>query len=195
MGNRIAQILELTTVDCWNHVVSEENPADCASRGMFLSELLKHDLWWHEPQWLKLHLSEWPRNNIPINARQEDEELHIATCTLAVIENPLIPIDRLSSFYLYKRITAWVFRFLHNCKAKIRKTQLKAGPLTLEELNLSVNYWYAVIQGAHFSNELRILSKDSLEIQRSTLLIPSLMIKESVEDNKGPSSPTTADIQ
>ena len=63
MGNRIAQILELTTIDCWNHVVSEENPADCALRGMFPSELLKHDLWWHGPPWLKLHLSEWPRNN------------------------------------------------------------------------------------------------------------------------------------
>ena len=85
-----------------------------------------------------------------------------------MIENPLIPIDRLSSFYLYKRITAWVFRFLHNCKANIRKTQLKAGPLTLEELNVSANYWYAVIQGTHFPNELRILSKDSLEIHRSS---------------------------
>ena len=67
-----------------------------------------------------------------------------------------------------KRITAWAFRFLHNCKAKIRKTQLKAGPLTLEELNVSANYWYAVIQGTHFPNELRILSKDSLEIHRSS---------------------------
>ena len=33
---------------------------------------------------------------------------------------------------------------------------------------MSVNYWYAVIQGTHFPNELRILSKDSLEIQRSS---------------------------
>ncbi len=27
------------TADCWSHVVSEENPADCASRGLFPSEL------------------------------------------------------------------------------------------------------------------------------------------------------------
>ena len=89
VGNRIAQILELTTVDCWNHVVSEECPADSASRGVFPPQARLMVAW---TPWLKLHLSEWPRNNIPINARQEeDEELHIATCTLAVIENPLIP--------------------------------------------------------------------------------------------------------
>jgi len=95
------------------------------------------------------------------------------------LKNPIILIDQLSSFNLYKHVTAGVFRFLHNCMAKIRKTQLKAGPLTLEELNVSANYWYTVIKGTHFPNELRILSKDSLEIPRLTLLIPLLIIKES----------------
>ena len=31
---------------------SMENPADCASRGLFPSELLAHDLWWNGPEWL-----------------------------------------------------------------------------------------------------------------------------------------------
>ncbi len=31
-----------------------ENPADYASRGLFPSELLDHDLWWNGPAWLKL---------------------------------------------------------------------------------------------------------------------------------------------
>ena len=53
VGNRIAQNMDLTSPDCWNHVISEENPADCASRGMFPSEILEHQLWWKGPKWLK----------------------------------------------------------------------------------------------------------------------------------------------
>ena len=67
VGNRVAQILELIPADCWRHVVSEDNPADCASRGMFPSELLIHDLWWDGPSWLKSEPSQWPKKNLPSN--------------------------------------------------------------------------------------------------------------------------------
>lgn len=72
VGNRVAYILELIPADCWRHVVSEDNPVDCASRGMFPSELLTHDLWWSEPSWLKLASSEWPKNNLPSNVTPEE---------------------------------------------------------------------------------------------------------------------------
>ena len=46
VGNRVSYILELISPDRWSHVESADNPADCASRGMFPSELLDHELWW-----------------------------------------------------------------------------------------------------------------------------------------------------
>ena len=46
VANRVVQILDLIPADHWGHVVSEENPADCASHGIFPSELLHHTLWW-----------------------------------------------------------------------------------------------------------------------------------------------------
>ena len=58
VGNRVAQIMDLISPDCWNHVVSSENPADCASRGIFPSEILEHHLWWNGPTWLKLPRSD-----------------------------------------------------------------------------------------------------------------------------------------
>ena len=61
IGNRVTQILDLTPADSWKHVISEENPADCASRGIFPSELLTHDLWWKGPPWLSLPPSDWPK--------------------------------------------------------------------------------------------------------------------------------------
>ena len=102
VGNRVAQILELIPADRWSHVVSKDNPADCASWGIFPFELLAHSLWWNGPLWLKLQPYKWPKNNSPANAIQEGEELNNATCTLTVVEDSLLPVDKLSSFNQYK---------------------------------------------------------------------------------------------
>ncbi|XP_026743662.1 uncharacterized protein LOC113505243 [Trichoplusia ni] len=53
VANRIAQVKQIIGTTCWKYVKSEENPADCASRGLFASQLLTHTLWWEGPQWLK----------------------------------------------------------------------------------------------------------------------------------------------
>ena len=45
VSNGIAEIMDLTSPDHCDHVVSAENPADCTSRGMFPSEILEHQLW------------------------------------------------------------------------------------------------------------------------------------------------------
>ena len=145
-----------------------DRPTDCTSPGIFPSELLAHDLWWKGPSWLKLQPSKWPKNDPPANVTQEGgEELNTTTCTLTIIYNPLIPVDKLLFFNQYKRTTAWIIKFIHNCKAKIRATQPKSGPLTTEELNQVANYWYSVIQRTHFSDELRILTKKPQKIPTS----------------------------
>jgi len=35
VGNRVSTIMELVPPDKWNHVSGQDNPADCASRGLF----------------------------------------------------------------------------------------------------------------------------------------------------------------
>ena len=59
--NRISNIIELIPSIHWKHVNGQENPADCASRGLYPSELLDHSLWWKGPPWLYLDSSEWPK--------------------------------------------------------------------------------------------------------------------------------------
>lgn len=34
----------------WHHLSSENNAADCASRGLTPLQVINHDLWWHGPQ-------------------------------------------------------------------------------------------------------------------------------------------------
>ena len=45
VGNRVSTIMQLVPPEKWNHVSGMDNPADCASRGLFPSELLQHELW------------------------------------------------------------------------------------------------------------------------------------------------------
>jgi hypothetical protein len=61
VGNRVSSIVELIAPERWNHVEGTDNPADCASRGMYPSEFLEHDLWWKGPSWLHYNPSHWPK--------------------------------------------------------------------------------------------------------------------------------------
>jgi len=53
VGNRINQIHETSEKTQWAHVIGEENPSDCCSRGLDPSELKNFKLWWSGPEWLK----------------------------------------------------------------------------------------------------------------------------------------------
>lgn len=150
VGNRVAQILELTPAGSWNHVVSGDNQADCASRGVFPSDLLKHTLWWSGPSWLKSHPSKWPKNNLPKDVTLKcTEELIFVECNVTLIEKSIMPADKFSSITRYKRVTAYVYRLIRNCKARIKDSQRNCGPLIVEKLNQAANYWYSIIQKTH----------------------------------------------
>ena len=60
VANRVSNISDTVGVDNWNHVVSNDNPADIASRGCTAEELLENPLWWNGPSWLRKSESEWP---------------------------------------------------------------------------------------------------------------------------------------
>ena len=60
VGNRVSEILDLVSPKARRYVASKDNPADCASRGMFPSQLANHKLWWNGPEWLGLPETHWP---------------------------------------------------------------------------------------------------------------------------------------
>ena len=114
VGNRVSYIADLISPEKWNHINGFENPADCASRGLFPSELLNHSLWWNGPTWLKLPLADWPiQALLPPNNSQE-EERDITLHSMSQSDSPVIPLDRYSSFNHLKRITAWILRLFGN---------------------------------------------------------------------------------
>ena len=96
--------MQLIPPDRWNHVRSSENPADCASRGLFPSELVNHDLWWNAPDWLRQPSANWPTQSVLHSSESlADEEKDI--CLHIVAKNPtsVIPLKQFSSFTHLKR--------------------------------------------------------------------------------------------
>jgi len=116
VGNRISFILDRIPPSHWNHVPGEENPADCASRGLLPLELIEHDLWWSGPEWLKLPLLDWPRHVAQDPHDSPDEQKELCLLKSTETRDPVIPLDRFSSYTRLTRITAWVMRFISNCR-------------------------------------------------------------------------------
>ncbi|UYV75388.1 hypothetical protein LAZ67_13000092 [Cordylochernes scorpioides] len=133
VSNRVKDIQEL--LPCrWMHVKGEDNPADLASRGISLDQLLDLELWWHGPPWLKT--TSQPYNDaIPVINEKCLSEQRIKT-NLFVKKNISYPfITRYSSLNKLKRITGWIFRFFYNCRKLLKRE--KSGALSIEEIETS----------------------------------------------------------
>ena len=98
VGNRVSFIIDRIPPNRWNHVSGEQNPADCASRGLLPIELIEHELWWNGPSWLKLQLSSWPKSPVLPSNQPSDEEREICLLATVVPRDPLISLNCFSSF-------------------------------------------------------------------------------------------------
>jgi hypothetical protein len=158
-ANRISQIKNSTIDIQWRHVPSEKNPADCASRGLFPSELVDHPLWWN-PIWLSEPEDSWPTNphelksgDIPgIKSTQIVSNIHIQVDKSTLLFN-YSNLDRL------QRVTAWVIRFAHNC----RNQEKRVTPyLTGNELQEALMVWVKVTQTDVFSKDIDLIKRGKM---------------------------------
>ncbi|XP_076660409.1 uncharacterized protein LOC143363756, partial [Halictus rubicundus] len=110
VANRVANIQELVPKCQWHHVISEDNPADCASRGIHVPQFVNHSLWWHGPRWLKSPSTSWPCETTPLKATTE-ERIPVALHAVTVPE-PWDLATRFSSWPKLLRVTAYILRFI-----------------------------------------------------------------------------------
>ena len=170
VGNRVSTVIDLIPPDKWKHVRSADNPADCASRGLYPSELLDHSLWWSGPTWLKKPPTSWPEK-LPLPPNESDvEDKEVSLLVLTPNLNPVIPIDKFSSFDHLKRITAWVIRFTRNCRIKNAVERTKS-PLTTSELQTAESHWIKIIQVTHFESDLGSI-QGRHALSKSSSLLP-----------------------
>ena len=97
VGNRVAQIMEIIPPEHWRHVISEDNQANCASRGTYPSEIPTHTLWWNGPKWLKLNQGQWPKQSeIKSDSSSEEADELCSTACTTIVQSPSLIASRLS---------------------------------------------------------------------------------------------------
>ena len=168
VGNRVSNIMQHVPPNCWRHVCGIDNPADCASRGVFPSELLDHKLWWNGPQFLSQAQTHWPKQPKLMPKPDSTEEKNVDVSLISILDSQShLPIlNKYSNFTILKRITAWVLRFVNNC----RTTSRKFCYLSIEEMAKAERYWMAVAQQSRFAEEIVCLQKNE-ELPRKTALL------------------------
>ena len=99
--NRISKIQPILSIDIWNHVDSDENPADICSGGISADKIANKYLWWHGPPWLsdKPSLPHSPITPADILPVQTDETI-IPNCQISNLQSRLtfLEFDRFNSF-------------------------------------------------------------------------------------------------
>ena len=101
------------------------------------------------------------------------------TCLVAIISDPIFPCDHFSSFTKLVRVTAWMYRFVHNCQAHRKHLVQNTGPLIMEELEQAENYWLCVTQLSSFNTEIVTLQKSKClpRSSNSVIRVPSWMTR------------------
>lgn len=73
VANRVADTIENSKGIEWHHVISPDNSADIASRGLNPAELMENRLWWQGPEWLQQPANTVNVKKIVVTEKEQDE--------------------------------------------------------------------------------------------------------------------------
>ncbi|KAG7295329.1 hypothetical protein JYU34_022341 [Plutella xylostella] len=151
VANRVTQITDTMPSECWRYVRSQENPADCASRGITVNQLQEHNLWWRGPEWLPTY--------------EQNQDIPIPTTELELKKQKQVHIAQVSESYdvvgyLLNKFSslAKAIRVL----ARVRKClpwKKSSGFITVTDINEAEAIIIKYVQNEQFSDEIEDLKK------------------------------------
>ena len=160
-ANRVTYILERTEPQMWQHVSTDQNPADMISRGCHVSDLIDNIFWYQGPTWLMRPMDEWPIKILTTthqNAKEGLKNNQEFTCLSTLRLQYDFLMNNYSSWTKLNRITAWILRFSVNSR-QIDPENRKSGELSVLELREAEFALVRITQKLFFEDELRKLSK------------------------------------
>lgn len=184
VANRVASIQTTSNVSAWAHVASQENPADLISRGMAISDFIDSELWFGGPSWLKQPQGRWPKPKLTVTAdtleqfggecKPQNNHDVLFICSALLIEKHEVKyslIDAKSSLGKVQRITAYVLRFIHNCKKRRKKDRIFCRTPTPLEMRKATMYWAKCAQEEFFSKEMKGITGPEKKIPSNSKLL------------------------
>ncbi|XP_055714212.1 uncharacterized protein LOC129808458 [Phlebotomus papatasi] len=159
VANRTSQIVEIIPFSQWRHVVSEENPADSISRGLYPRALLQHQLYWNGPEWLKEEKEKWPESPWVQESDTSEEKVPVVQVFVTETKENNFASDlfnRFSNVTTLIRVVAYLLRW---SKVDVSKTLQQSASefLTVQELNYATNVLIRLVQKEEFPDELKCL--------------------------------------
>ncbi|XP_050703627.1 uncharacterized protein LOC126989094 [Eriocheir sinensis] len=164
VANRVQQIRDQTSPSQWKYVETEHNPADYASRGQSVEELINNDKWWNGPRFLWQHFE---MNDDPSEHHEledDDPEVkRVASCATQTHE-PFNVLERLNCFsewFRMKRAIAVCLRLQRMYKKNADGTHKGRSqeyiPLTVQELKEAETEIIRQAQAHAFHEEIKML--------------------------------------
>lgn len=179
VNTRVAEIQSLTENCEWRHVPSKQNPADLLSRGLSPLEVLESTMWFQGPDWLKDDQWRWPFKEAKIENLPEVRKIGTQAFSIAVRQNVSEFFERFSSFLRIKRVTAYIFRFIKNCRQK-DKSNITVGSLTVQEISLAQRVLIKMSQEQSFPFDMSSLNSKGIISKKSKLLSLSPFLDENL---------------
>lgn len=99
VANRVTTIRDATKVSQWKYVNTKDNPADDASRGSKVNDLLTGSRWIEGPSFLWKSERYWPENIMEISIPADDPEVKSEFVVNAVVEKNLSVTDQLIAYF------------------------------------------------------------------------------------------------
>ena len=136
-ANRLSEIPDTSEPQQWRHCPGKLNPADDGSRGLKADSITPNCRWLNGPSFLLLSEDQWPED-IPKSMFAPDVTCEVPEVPgetfMSAVDgwklNPqFIDLSRYSSFVKLCRITAYVKRFIENCKNKKRENGNEDWPV------------------------------------------------------------------
>ena len=156
----------------WHYVPTSENPSDQGSRGAEPRKLGR--LWFEGPNWLSSP-DKWPSQPEVCETSEtvaETVKPKLENQMLAKEEKKDLIVDELlhrySSYWKLLRVTAYVKRFVNNCK----ETEKQKGPLKTEELQAAERFWITQAQAVRAPKSGVNLERDEDGILRCVSRVP-----------------------
>ncbi|GFW35372.1 integrase_H2C2 domain-containing protein [Trichonephila clavipes] len=133
VANRIATIQEMTKIEEWSYVQTQNNPADLVSRRIKPTRLKSCELWWNSPKFLMS--GQYPKKKILVAVINDSGELtncrnftnYFLDTAINCFVNNLFNLS--NNYSKIVRVLSFICRFVYNRKINESK---RIGPLDIE---------------------------------------------------------------
>lgn len=176
VANRVSTIQTMMPSIKWHHLPSQSNPADCASQGIPMEELLHHPLWWSGPPWLLKSSVYWPNarpeyegNAVSLYEAGNSEPKAAVVSHASSVKETWDVHEHFSNWGKLLRVTAYVQRFVRKLCIRTNKIDHATTDFAASDIENARVFWIKQIQRACFEKEIEALQNQTA-IPRSSAL-------------------------